>query len=507
MKRKVLFASLLSFTLTTNVFAESYIDPAPIINPTNSNSKSILVDNTHGQTAGAADWVIDGAFSDFARGLAGKGYTVKELRQNRAIAYEDISKYDVFIIPEANVPFKEVEQNAITRYVKEGGSVFYIADHYNADRNLNRIDSSEAFNGYRRGAFEDITKGMTLEEKSSEKMVGVKSSDWLSNNFGVRFRYNALNNITANDIVKGNDAMGITDGVNSVAMHAGSTIAITNPDIAKGLIYLPDNLTSTDKWGPSVDQGIYFGGGRDEGAYIAVSKLGLGKAAFIGDSSMVEDASPKYKREDSGTTKQTYNGYKEQNNALLLNNLVDWLAKDENYTSFREIGIQLDNKSPLLSFEVPNQSVEPQSEPWKLPDATYKWYDESTFKPGSYGYNSSDSSGPIESIQPYDFILGEIINGQQFKVTLIVNGLTPNTTYKDFKVGIYNNNGTQIGSFNLGGSWNSFGYSNAFTFTTDATGTAKITFDAKTKVGIVGDANIRLKQGTTNKYTEAIKIK
>lgn len=74
-------------------------------------------------------------------------------------------------------------------------------------------------------------------------------------------------------------------------------------------------------------------------------------------------------------------------------------------------------------------------------------------------------------------------------------------------MGIYNNNGTQIGSFNLGGSWNSFGYSNAFTFTTDATGTAKITFDAKTKVGIVGDANIRLKQGTTNKYTEAIKIK
>ncbi|WP_414054664.1 hypothetical protein ACMGE6_04935 [Macrococcus equi] len=92
MKRKLLFVSFMYFTLTTNVFAESYRDLAPIINPANSNSKSILVDNTHGQTAGAADWVFDGAFSDFAHGLAGKGYTVKESRQNRAITYEDISK-------------------------------------------------------------------------------------------------------------------------------------------------------------------------------------------------------------------------------------------------------------------------------------------------------------------------------------------------------------------------------------------------------------------------------
>lgn len=304
MKTKFLIASTLLFSITMNVSAESYRDPAPIIKPTITNGHSVLVDNTHGQTAGAADWVIDGAFSDFANGLANKGYLVKELRKNSAISYEDLSKHDVFVIPEANIPYKETEQNAIIRYVKEGGSVFYIADHYNADRNLNRIDSSEAFNGFRRGAFSDFTKGMSQDEKSSERMLGVKSSDWLSDNFGVRFRYNALNNVTANDIVQGSESLGITIGVDSVAMHAGSTIAVTNPNIAKGLVYLPGNLTSTDKWGPSVDQGVYFGGGREEGAYVAVSKLGLGKAAFIGDSSMVEDATPKYKREDNGLEKK-----------------------------------------------------------------------------------------------------------------------------------------------------------------------------------------------------------
>ena len=32
-------------------------------------------------------------------------------------------------------------------------------------------------------------------EKNSKAMQGVKSSDWLSDNFGVRFRYNALGDL------------------------------------------------------------------------------------------------------------------------------------------------------------------------------------------------------------------------------------------------------------------------------------------------------------------------
>ncbi|MDR4211144.1 DNA-binding protein, partial [Bacillus thuringiensis] len=96
----------------------------------------------------------------------------------------------VLVIPEANNPFKENEQKAIINFVKNGGSVIFISDHYNADRNLNRIDSSESMNGYRRGAYENMTKDMNNEEKNSNVMHNVKSSDWLSQNFGVRFRYN-----------------------------------------------------------------------------------------------------------------------------------------------------------------------------------------------------------------------------------------------------------------------------------------------------------------------------
>ena len=75
--------------------AENHTDPAPYIEPTSSNGYRVLFDNTHGQTAGAADWVIDGAFSDFANALANEGYYVEELRKGGSITYADLSGFCV----------------------------------------------------------------------------------------------------------------------------------------------------------------------------------------------------------------------------------------------------------------------------------------------------------------------------------------------------------------------------------------------------------------------------
>ena len=128
--------------------------------------------------------------------------------------------------------------------------------------------------------------------------------------------------------------------------------------------------------------------------YAAVAKLGLGKAAFIGDSSPVEDATPKYLREETGSKKTTYDGFKEQNDGILLVSIIDWLAKQESYTSLSQVsGMQLDQPTSLLSMENPQTSTEPVAEPWAAPAAGYKWYDTSTFKSGSYGYGSSGSVG------------------------------------------------------------------------------------------------------------------
>ncbi len=288
-KKGVKLAILLSLVLSIQsglirsyetVHAEGPVDPAPYIEAkvVNGNAgKKVLFDNTHAQTAGAADWVIDGGFSDFGQALAADGYYVKELRKASPFNLDDLKDYDVFVIAEPNIPFKQSEQAAMEQYVQGGGSIFFIGDHYNADRNKNRWDGSEAINGYRRGAWTDPAKGMSAEERNSAAMQGVVSSDWLSDNFGVRFRYNALGDINANNIVAPNQAFGITQGVNTVAMHAGSTLAITDPTKAKGIVYLPQTNAA---WGSAVDQGVYNGGGVAEGPYVAVAKKGRRQGRF-----------------------------------------------------------------------------------------------------------------------------------------------------------------------------------------------------------------------------------
>ena len=95
-----------------STYAESSADPAPeiakVVNQ--NNGKKVLFDNTHGQTAGTADWVIDGGFSDFGNGIAQNGYYVKELRKSTSITYEDLRDYNVFIVPEANIPYKNLNK-------------------------------------------------------------------------------------------------------------------------------------------------------------------------------------------------------------------------------------------------------------------------------------------------------------------------------------------------------------------------------------------------------------
>ncbi|HAL10609.1 MAG TPA: DNA-binding protein [Staphylococcus sp.] len=506
-KKLALIGMVSIATLSTEV---AYAGEAPVIGDDNSKGQ-VLVDNTHGQTAGAADWVIDGAFSDYANSIANQGYQVKELRDQSGITADSLIETSILVIPEANIPFKSTEQQAILDYVKNGGSVIFISDHYNADRNYNRIDSSEIMNGYRRGAYDDITKNMTEAEKNSEAMQGVTNSDWLSENFGVRFRYNALNNVKATDIVQGEEGLGLGEGVQSVSMHAGSTLAVTNPKIAKGIAYLPDNLTEADKWGHAVDQGVYNGGGKEEGAYIAVSKVGKGKAAFIGDSSMVEDITPKYKREDNGSTKKTYDGFKEEDNGKLLNNLTTWLGKKEDYTTFEALGITLDQETTLLDSEIPENSKETQAEPWSQPKDGYEWFNSETFAPGSYGGpenagGDDDNPGNNQGTATLEYP-ESVVSGETFKVTTTLNGYDINSTINDLKLGMYTEGGQQIGKISLDGQQASnYGYSQPTAVKTDGEGNAQVTFTVEVKEGVSGNANIRLKQGSTNVVTKPVTV-
>lgn len=506
----VVLASTMLFSVS--VGAETALDKAPEINASSvtNNNKKVLFDNTHGQTAGAADWVIDGAFSDFANALSEKGYFVKELRKTPPITLSDLEEYDVFVLPEANIPYKIGEQQAIADYVSQGGAVFYIADHYNADRNKNRIDSSEAFNGYRRGAYQDMTKDMTTEEKNSDAMKDVKSSDWLSDTFGIRFRYNALDNInnkTQEWIIE--DAFGITEGVKKIGLHAGSTLAITDNTRAKGLIYPPKGLTSANKWGHAVDEGVYNGGGIEEGPYVAISKRDHGKAAFLGDTSLVEDASPKYLREENGKSKKTYDGFKEADDEKILMQLVDWLSEKETYKTFTESGTVLSSITKIHDYEVPEKTTEPQDEPWAAPQANYKWFDSKTFAPGSFGSAEKAQAQPSTSVVFTDKPVANKIN----KATIKMEGLKPNSVVSDYQFGVYTP--TAQNGFELGNQVaktkvadkalsEKIGYSEKFSVSADDKGAASI--EVEYLVEFEGEYNFRVKLGKNNVLTQGITI-
>ncbi len=404
--QRILVAGLLAASLgSAHAYQWNY--PTPIKTPgANDNGKVVLFDVSHGGTEGNADWVIDGAFSDFADALVGEGYTVQEYRgvdkngdgiiqfvddytsptaanssaNEAVISYSAISHADVLVLAESNRPFTQAEQQALEDFVAAGKGIFFVADHYNADRNLNTWDSTEVFNGYNRSTLAQFNVGGSYGDLRNPGTA----SGWLAQQFGIRFRFNAIDwHSGASGIEPASQVEGLTTGVGPVLMAGGATLAITDPNRAKGLVYFSTS-DSPSRWTHAVDSGLYFGG-TAEGPYVAIAKSGPGKAAFIGDSSPIEDASPKYKRQDNGNTKSTYPGWTDAGNAAQLSlNLIDWLATPESYTHFNSSSHPAGTATPTPMASEERDDPD-NGQPWNSPSGGYNPWDASTFDYGAYG--------------------------------------------------------------------------------------------------------------------------
>lgn len=113
--------------------------------------KYILYDDTHGQTAENADWIITGAYSDMADMLGNNGFKLTNLSDvslSKKFTKNVLSQYDAIILAEPNDPYSEEECKLFKEYVKNGGGIFIIGDHGNADRNKNGWDAVRAFNEF-----------------------------------------------------------------------------------------------------------------------------------------------------------------------------------------------------------------------------------------------------------------------------------------------------------------------------------------------------------------------
>ena len=139
----------------------------------------VLFDAAHAQLAGNADWVLDedgcgnvprfptpaqsgitaatpetywtGAYSSFGVALAKAGYQLESLPPGNTFTYgtanaQDLTNYDVLVIPEPNTRFTATEITALRSFVENGGGLFMIGDHWNSDRNNDGFDSPEIFN-------------------------------------------------------------------------------------------------------------------------------------------------------------------------------------------------------------------------------------------------------------------------------------------------------------------------------------------------------------------------
>ena len=226
----------------------------------------VLFDDTKDETAGNADWVIDGAYSDWADALRNEGYIVESL-DSGSITSDVLSGVNVFVIPEPQDEFTTSEITAIKTFVNNGGGLVLIADHSGSDRNNNGHDSPHIYD----------------------------------NNFGVSdfgFTFN-LDQFSEDPISNVNHTIypQLTDGVNQIGIWAGSSISITDSQKAKGVIFTNDGSK----------------------VVVVGAEVGSGRVAAIGDSSPFDDGT-------GHPGNHLYDGWNEYDDSKLGVDMVKWCA-------------------------------------------------------------------------------------------------------------------------------------------------------------------------------------
>jgi len=287
-----------------------------------AQQKSILFDAAHAQTAGNADWTLDedscgtaqryptpdqagitsstaetywsGAFSAMGVDLVKKGFHVESLPVGARISYgdgtnaQDLSNYNVFVIPEPNIAFASTEITAIRNFVQNGGGLFMISDHAGADRNNDGKDAAGIFNLLMGSP---SIFGITFNDNSSDTSFG-----WFDNHPDDNY----TNDTTSPIVWTG--TFGVPSSGRGLGLFGSTSMTVSGA--AKAHI-----------WKTGVAKGS------TTGVTFATSTYGTGRVAAVGDSSTGEDAT-------NSCSHTTYLGYNDPSydNGLIYANAVSWLA-------------------------------------------------------------------------------------------------------------------------------------------------------------------------------------
>ncbi len=302
--------------------------------PATAAPTKVLFDNLKGETAGNADWIIDtdqplpipdqstvtagtartywlGAISSWGIDLVKRGFQVATLGSGYPISYgnaanaHDLSKYDVFVLPEPNSPFSAAESIAIFNYVRDGGGLIVVTDHNASDRNGDGWDSPEVYNAL------DATR-----------LWGIHAGTVGDANNNIVQTSTNVNASLSDSIIRGP-----VGNVTGLAFHNGTTFTLypaLNPTV-RGEV-----------WMTGVAQGS------TTSAMAASAVYGNGRVVVVGDSSPMDDGSAQ-----PGNS-SIFDGWGEAGatDSTLFMNAVYWAAR-------RGVAAG-DTQAPVVNLTAPN---------------------------------------------------------------------------------------------------------------------------------------------------------
>ncbi len=340
-----------------------------------AEEKVVLFDDTKDETAGNADWVIDGAYSEWAEAIKKQGFAVRELSGYKITA-DDLKGVSVFVIPEPQNPFTSEESEAIKNFVKNGGGLIIISDHSGADRNHSGYDAVRVF---------DDT---------------LKTSD-----FGITFN---KDKVSEHPIVNLNkkEFPDIFENVKAIGIWGGATITVSNNAKPLAISY--------------------------QGNVAAASVYGSGKIVAIGDSSIFDDGT-------GDSHDKLYDNWDDYNDAEFGTNIVNWCAMpiSNNYPSGKDspTHIHLSWKdNPRTTMVVTYQTKENHNVPAEVVYGTTESYgevakDDSWTYEGANGYIYSVELKDLKPGTTYHYRCGDPVGGWSRDYTFTTAPVSDKTTF------------------------------------------------------------------------------
>lgn len=325
--------------------------------PAEAGARRVLFDAAHRENAGNADWIVDadalddfqahfpcgggdfenesraqrfptppasgidattdesywsGAISAFGVDLVQAGYEVESLPPGASLTFgdggnpQDLTLYDVLVLPEPNAPFTPSETTAIRDWVAAGGGLFLITDHQTSDRDCDGHDSPHIGNDLMGvviagGAIVDY--GLFGIVFNVEEIAGLSSADyWFTDGVDDNVTTDPSDPIIHGPFGDGSGGLGL---FGATAMTIDPT---TNPTV-RGHVWKTD-----------------AGGQGNTRVTFATASYGAGRIACIGDSSPADDGTG-----DPGDN--LFFGWDQASggvaNAEIHLNAVEWLAGDD----------------------------------------------------------------------------------------------------------------------------------------------------------------------------------